>query len=886
MSFYGLLEHVKKNKEEQNGDYRIIMTQRGLCNTLFYDEITNFGNIHNGYVKLNKHNQVMSFKCHGITIDENENYDNVKLTMDTLNLDITKEQNKYKYTGQSLHSLAYAYYTNNYDRQIMSKCSPQVYEILTSKTSMNSPLLEFYKEKGEIAFDVNKQYTNILINCDDYGWAIYMPTDEVEPYDGKIDTGRYWVDTNETFALEGNGWYCDSVVEKALKYKLITPENIKFQLKATMSLKPYHFKEFVLNVYDKFECPKQAINGFIGLLGKSKHTKHQHYFESDYNVVANELIHNDDNIRIQGIYKDNNNTTYANMLNLNDEDFHNLIQAAQNNTQEPILYQLSTNKEIPMYENTLPIHRKNYDVARMQMYEIHLTITELNPNCEFVGVKTDCLAYNNITVEPSTSTRWGDIKKCDVPVIHECTVNQPSRTRTDTYELTNNTWNNITWDADNGYTNQENLKMDNNLQSYVAQSCLFLGMAGTGKSKILQEAQTILTKNEAFRIFKTACPTHKACKIVNGVTLHRLFNVNPLDYSFEYNKVLSLKDDGIKYIFIDEISMIPEQMWNVIAHIKQQFGFIFCGFGDFKQLNPVNEEHIDFLNSWIVKYIFNNNLCELKQVHRFNESKLLQDAYKCANGESITFNDYTKEEHDLCLCWTNQAVDTLNQKWNKHYAKGKQIEIVGYKQSKFILHNKLKLMAYRNNKLFHNSEDFIVKSFDEEKMTLINDTDNSEIVVDLKLTNCFKPMYAITVHKAQGMTINQPYSIYEYKRMKHNMLYVCLTRASKQEYVNFCDIECLKPYTGYIYRYSYNNISHIGCTTDVKKRQEKHKSNSTNKFGRAIKQYQYNNFKFEILETVKFSEIQELYDIEDTYIIKYDSIKNGFNTRRNYKDEL
>jgi hypothetical protein len=29
--------------------------------------------------------------------------------------------------------------------------------------------------------------------------------------------------------------------------------------------------------------------------------------------------------------------------------------------------------------------------------------------------------------------------------------------------------------------------MDNNLQSYVEQSCLFLGMAGTGKSKILQE---------------------------------------------------------------------------------------------------------------------------------------------------------------------------------------------------------------------------------------------------------------------------------------------------------------------------------------------------------------------------------------------------------------
>ena len=102
-------------------------------------------------------------------------------------------------------------------------------------------------------------------------------------------------------------------------------------------------------------------------------------------------------------------------------------------------------------------------------------------------------------------------------------------------------------------------------------------------------------------------------------------------------------------------------MWNVIAHVKQQFGFIFCGLGDFKVLKPVNEEHIYFRNSWIVKYVFGNNLCELKHIHRFNESKLLQDAYKCANGEHIEFNDYTKEEHELCLCWTNQAVNSLTK---------------------------------------------------------------------------------------------------------------------------------------------------------------------------------------------------------------------------------
>ena len=98
--------------------------------------------------------------------------------------------------------------------------------------------------------------------------------------------------------------------------------------------------------------------------------------------------------------------------------------------------------------------------------------------------------------------------------------------------------------------------MDANWKSYVENSCLFLGMAGAGKSEILQEAQLILSKNEAVRQFITACPTHKACKVVNGIIIYRLFGVNPVNHSYEYKKVVELKSNGIKCIFIDEVSMV------------------------------------------------------------------------------------------------------------------------------------------------------------------------------------------------------------------------------------------------------------------------------------------------------------------------------------------
>ena len=89
-------------------------------------------------------------------------------------------------------------------------------------------------------------------------------------------------------------------------------------------------------------------------------------------------------------------------------------------------------------------------------------------------------------------------------------------------------------------------------------------------------------------------------------------------------------------------------------------------------------------------------------------------------------------------------------------------------------------MAYRtslNNKDY-SSEDFVVVYFDGDYFYLKTSSGDT-IKIDIKLTNHFKPFYGITVHRAQSMTINTPYAIYEYDKMKHDMLYVALTRTSK-----------------------------------------------------------------------------------------------------------
>ena len=99
-------------------------------------------------------------------------------------------------------------------------------------------------------------------------------------------------------------------------------------------------------------------------------------------------------------------------------------------------------------------------------------------------------------------------------------------------------------------------------------------------------------------------------------------------------------------------------------------------------------------------------------------------------------------------------------------------------------------MAYKKslNKNCYNSEYFIVVYFGYEYFYSKN-TQTYTVNIDIRFTNHFKPFCAMTVHTAQGMTINNDYAIYEYDIMKHDMLYAALTRTSKEEYVNFCGIK-------------------------------------------------------------------------------------------------
>jgi ATP-dependent exoDNAse (exonuclease V) alpha subunit len=229
-------------------------------------------------------------------------------------------------------------------------------------------------------------------------------------------------------------------------------------------------------------------------------------------------------------------------------------------------------------------------------------------------------------------------------------------------------------------------------------------MAGTGKSTTLKKIKEHIKEG-----YVTGAFTHKAAKIVKGKTLHTLLGIDTKTNNIDYKLINSYVNSGVKHFLIDEISMVPSWMWNISSHIKQQHGFIFIGFGDWGQLPPVNEEDIDLVQTWIVKYMFNTRWFELVKPHRSTDLELNDDAKQLRDGKTIDFTRYGNIEHDLALCHTNDMVDAINKKWNDHYAKTKnqKLAVTGFDGTKYVIYAGLKVMAHKTHpeQVFTNSEE-------------------------------------------------------------------------------------------------------------------------------------------------------------------------------------
>ena len=336
------------------------------------------------------------------------------------------------------------------------------------------------------------------------------------------------------------------------------------------------------------------------------------------------------------------------------------------------------------------------------------------------------------------------------------------------------------------------------------------GGAGVGKSYLTKQLIKKYPRN-----LVTIAPTGIAAVNIGGQTIHSFFefsrNLSKLN-SLSYPKKKLIKNTDL--IIIDEISMVSKRLFDKIN--ERLFEVDYKGklliVGDFYQLPPVNveEEGWAFESKWWKYWEFET--IELTEIKRTNHKKFsevllrLRDASFDENDiefvENLKNNKHLKNRNLTFLYSTNKKVDNKNSlKLNElntplikfkayeelfHKDKAKQFE--NFKKSLnvpeiFEIKKGAVVLNIVNQKLdddvLYNGEKGVVVDIDEKNEIIKVDFeykgivdierhsfdlveyeyDGSEDKIIQNIIGSFyqfplKLAYAITIHKSQGLSIN------------------------------------------------------------------------------------------------------------------------------------
>ena len=337
---------------------------------------------------------------------------------------------------------------------------------------------------------------------------------------------------------------------------------------------------------------------------------------------------------------------------------------------------------------------------------------------------------------------------------------------------------------------------DNNFEPLVKtileskQSYHIDGRAGCGKSTLIKMMQSKL--KEMGINFMSLAPTNKACRIINGQTVHK-FVIS--------NNSKSIQELNIQYLFIDEISMLSELFYNYFIALKQirkDIKFIIAG--DFAQLLPVNEriENANYKDTIALYELIDFNRLQLTKCRRSDNTlfnMLLPD-----NINKLTKDDFNDKYSDRHICFTNQKRIIVNKYMMSKFIEDKERKTKSkqtpLKLNKLVYDNNsqdvtllkdMPIIARKNSKELGiaNNDTFTIKKIDNKKQIIIITDDEKDI--DIKIEEFQKMFYiafCITTHKSQGSTFNHPYTIHEFNLFDERMKYVALSRSTDKNLIN------------------------------------------------------------------------------------------------------
>lgn len=736
--------------------------------------------------------------------------------------------------------------------------------------------LDYYKNYSSIAREGNFYYYDIDAR--------------VDRYDGDIKHGLYYVESENTFPLRGNGWYDFKLVEFCLEEGI--PMTIKYQLLGRpCSENDYILKTFVDYCYEKSPSDgKFIVNAKIGDFCTVSDIKY------GKTVITNNMEE-----AAYYYFKHQRDSTIAVWQHYNGKKLYRT-------TCVDYATRMSNNKSV--YCSI--IHR-----AYMRLYKLWKAIEMEGGEC--VGVKSDCVFFkapygigelaamgfeqHEDAKLPFGTVRFEEPEK--IPVI----IERKSFQNSNTYRRKFRAWKQKEEHKAN-HTDYYNVE---NIEQY---SRLFVeGFAGSGKSHLIGQ---MVRKNPRLQPLAF---TNTAANNINGLTLHNFFGISVAKGKADSKTIKKIlaNYDGV---IIDEVNQVPKFIYRILLTLPKTFKIY--GFGDFRQETPVepnDETHMTYDNAEFFKQLFGfNKIKLLKQCRadveyanfcmRYHDDHVQHDRKPVWQMEKSYDNTelqkYVKfgvgeSKDELILCKTTQMRKKINHDHMDktgmhipHDEKNKQGQDMWITVGMPII--ACESFAIQGARRICNNQMFTITKISKKRIIFETRRMNPNTVIERyqmemkDLARYFQPGYALTSYRVEGYTIAFPYSIYEFNRMTAKTRYTCLTRATdaalislyNHTYKNVNFPEAPQAHIYKIFNTDKPDMVYVGSTRrTIEQRFAEHREDC-NKNNSKFYQYMRaapEKFIIETLETFSFESHQHQLDREQYYIEMYDSVRRGLNSK-------
>ena len=635
--------------------------------------------------------------------------------------------------------------------EIMSYFNLEISNLLKTnyfrKVAFTEYLDDSIHTKNCYGIDMIKCRRNLLINSN-YNYCVFSVLDNIEPFNGIVQDGIYYVECENRFPMRGNIFYTRPIVEYALSIGRITKDNIKYQILPSFKLANDYFKsivEYLLDVFkDNQQLQKFSINSLIGLFGRRNDE-----------FIKYEICNRNDNDDMASVF---GNFTNPCVNVINDD-----------------LVSITGEVRIDKIESCFPIHMQVLDEEAIELHKLSELIKDKGGKP--ILLKTDCVIYENDEPIDLSEEYWDEhkqIKKYKNELFVSLVSHPVKIVNDEKLVISQKEYNEL----------QDN----DNIISQIIQSqkgLLILGSAGTGKTYLLNKLVEALNDKNKLRL----APTNVSALLINGQTL------NLFMHAFINNRGSNAKYNKLEYVFVDEISMVREQFYQLLLSLKllnPNIKFIISG--DFYQLPPVADRVVGNVyetSQCLYQLVDGNRLCLTKCKRSDDVLYNICESVKLRG--KIDISGFGKKKTLKNISFTNNKRKLINSECVEEYLRnyqGQCLEIPKLHYDKnsqaYTLTEGMPLIARINKKTSNicNNEVFRVKRICSDFILVTNEVKDELKVLINDIPRTFHLAFCITVHKSQGQTFNEDYTIYEWNKMDSTLKYVSLSRATDIKYIN------------------------------------------------------------------------------------------------------